>query len=153
MTIEDFMKRVRRAALRVGVEEGPMMAFLLASAHVESRMRSHNQPSGLALRDNNIFGIRWIRESDEGRYPSVEMEANPFDKGQGETRVKYRRYESLEHCIENWLWHIHNSSYHAGAKIEAHRTWTQELGKTWQLGNDDHPRTVGTLYDQYLNEE
>jgi hypothetical protein len=146
------MRKVRKAALRMGVKPGPEMSFLLASAHIESKMWAHNQPNALALHHNNIFGIKWIPR-DEGVYGYVETGPNPYETERGVDRVRYRVYDSLEHCVENWLWHVNFSKHHKSAKVEAYRTWAFELGHSWQRGNPSHASEVRSLYNQYLETE
>jgi flagellum-specific peptidoglycan hydrolase FlgJ len=112
-----------------------------------------DKPTILAEAHKNLFGIKWNVWKDPERewYSRVDMPANEFERAAGEVgEVAYRGYESMEHCIENWLWHLNDSRYYRPARTIGHREWVRQIAETWAEGNPRHAAEVVQLYDHYI---
>jgi hypothetical protein len=149
MTFTQFMDKVRRAAQRMGVTDEQPLAMLLACAHIESKAHApFDEPTQLAAGYHNIFGVHWLEGDAAKGYGKVTYPANKFEP-QG-AMVSYRTYESLEHAIQNWIWHRDQSVNFRPIQDRAFAEWARELQTVWQKGNDKAPGEVEALYWQYL---
>ena len=151
--MRDFLKGVRQAALRMGIQPGPEMAMILACAYIESKAVEEDRPTHLAATNHNLFGITW-NDGDEGKgYYKIVYPGNEFDATIGINERAYRGYQSFEHCIENWKWHRDHSDHFKAIKESVYGQWARRLQEMWQEGNISAGDLVELIYNYILKDE
>jgi len=58
----------------------------------------------------NVFGYKWIKGVDEGRYRRVSYAGNEIDLSHGDDKVVYRVFDSYDAALYSWRWAIFEGS-------------------------------------------
>lgn len=105
--VKKFIDTLKDAALKAQKESGMSAALIIAQAAWESGWGK----SGLAVKGNNYFGIKWTEGCG---YDYVEMSTREGSGASAVTiKAKFRKYKDVQECLDDWcriMWNGKNGN-------------------------------------------
>lgn len=147
---EAFVSRVRSEANRVFFGDRRLQALAMACFIREGGA------SRLAMVALNLYGIihsiddQVAASFDVDRYPAIRFGGNDHDLSVGINTRFYRVYDSIEHCLRNWHWHLTGSSHYRHLwpvwQDGRDEEYIRGMRHVWANGNREDPPSVVSLY-------